>query len=70
MPIAGYATLEGDTITLQGLVASVDGKTILKSTLSRSSGEAEALGIAVADALLKQGAGPLLAALSEETDLK
>ena len=70
VPIAGYATLEGDTITLQGLVASVDGKTILKSTLSRSSGEAEALGIAVADALLKQGAGPLLAALSEETDLK
>ena len=70
VPIAGYATLEGDTITLQGLVASVDGKTILKSTLSRSSGEAEALGFAVADALLKQGAGPLLAALSEETDLK
>jgi len=65
VPIAGYATLEGDTITLQGLVASVDGKTILKSNLKGSINEPEALGIAVADELLKQGAGPLLAALSE-----
>jgi hydroxymethylbilane synthase len=65
VPIAGYATLKGETITLQGLVASVDGKTILKSNLSGSSEQPEILGVAVAEALLKQGAGPLLAALSE-----
>jgi len=65
VPIAGYATLKGDTITLQGLVASVDGQTILKSCLSDASENAEALGVAVAEELLKQGAGPLLAALSE-----
>ena len=65
VPIAGYATLEGDQITLQGLVASVDGKTILKSSLSGASDKPEVLGVAVAEALLKQGAGPLLAALSE-----
>jgi len=65
VPIAGYATLNGDKITLQGLVASVDGKTVLKSNLSGPSDQPEVLGVAVADALLKQGAGPLLAALSE-----
>ena len=64
VPIAGYATLEADTITLQGLVASVDGKTILKSNLSGASNDPEALGVAVAEALLAQGAGPLLAALT------
>ena len=66
VPIAGFATLEGEVITLQGLVASVDGKTILKSTLSASLNESESLGVAVADELLKLGAGPLLAALSED----
>ena len=65
VPIAGYATLKGNTITLQGLVASVDGQTILKSCLSDVSENSEALGVAVAEELLKQGAGPLLAALSE-----
>jgi len=65
VPIAGYATLNGDKITLQGLVASVDGKTVLKSNLSGPSDQPEVLGVAVAEALLKQGAGPLLAALSE-----
>ncbi|MFT6121677.1 MAG: hydroxymethylbilane synthase [Oleiphilaceae bacterium] len=66
VPIAGYAVLKGDTIMLQGLVASVDGKTILKSSISGSSDHPEKLGNAVAEALLAQGAGPLLAALSEE----
>lgn len=65
VPIAGYATLKGDMITLQGLVASVDGQTVLKACLSDASDNFEALGVAVAEALLKQGAGPLLAALSE-----
>ncbi len=68
VPIAGYATLKGDILTLQGLVASVDGTTILKSSLSGPSDKPETLGVAVADELLQQGAGPLLAALSENND--
>lgn len=66
VPIAGYATLSDETITLQGLVASVDGKTILKSIITGPSDQPDILGVAVAEALLKQGAGPLLAALSED----
>ncbi|KZY84099.1 hydroxymethylbilane synthase, partial [Oleiphilus sp. HI0068] len=34
VPIAGYATLESETLTLTGLVASEDGATILKTSLS------------------------------------
>lgn len=65
VPIAGYATLKGETIKLQGLVASTDGTIVLKSTLDGHRDKPEELGIAVADELLRQGAGPLLAALSE-----
>jgi len=64
VPIAGYATIEGDEITLSGLVASTDGKTILKSTMSLPVGQAEQLGTAIAEDLLEQGAEPLLAAVS------
>lgn len=63
VPIAGYATLEGDIITLTGLVASEDGATVLKTTLSGPQAQHEALGVAVAEALLELGAGPLLEAV-------
>jgi len=65
VPIAGHATLDGDTITLQGLVGSVDGKTILRAEHSGSTADPEALGVQVADTLLDLGAGPLLEALHD-----
>jgi hydroxymethylbilane synthase len=63
VPIAGYATLEGDIVTLTGLVASEDGATILKTSLSGPQEQHEELGVAVAEALLELGAGPLLEAV-------
>lgn len=66
VPIAGYATLDGDTLTLNGLVASLDGKTVIKSCLQDKKENAQALGTAVAKALLAQGAGPLLEAVFEQ----
>lgn len=63
VPIAGYATLSGDQITLDGLVASVDGQTILKSQVSGSSSDPEAIGIEAAEHLLEQGAAALLSAI-------
>ena len=66
VPIAGHAVLAGDTLTLQGLVGSVDGKTILRAEHSAHKDEAEALGEQVAHTLLDLGAGPLLAALHDE----
>jgi hydroxymethylbilane synthase len=59
-PVASYATIQGDTVTLQALVASVDGKTILRESATAEVGEAESLGIQVAERLLERGAGELL----------
>jgi hydroxymethylbilane synthase len=66
VPIAGYATLDGDTLTLSGLVASLDGKTVVKALMTDKKQNAEALGTAVAKELLAQGAGPLLEAVFEQ----
>ena len=66
VPIAGYATLEKHTLTLQGMVASVDGRTVLGAKQDAPEDQAETLGRRVADALLQQGAGPLLEALKDD----
>ena len=60
VPIAGYATLQGDTLTLKGLVASVDGKRYIRQSLTGSAGEAGLIGTRLAEQLLEGGAGPIL----------
>jgi hydroxymethylbilane synthase len=59
-PVASFATLHGDDLTLLALVASVDGSTLLREEITGSSAEAEALGIEAADRLLARGAASLL----------
>ncbi|RZA05301.1 MAG: hydroxymethylbilane synthase [Moraxellaceae bacterium] len=63
VPIAGFAVLEGTEIFLQGRVGKPDGTVLLKSEVRGAAENAEALGQQLAQALLDQGAGPLLAAL-------
>lgn len=60
VPIAGYATREGETLTLEGRVGSVDGKQLLKCSMLGTIDDPEALGKRVANVLLEQGAGELL----------
>ena len=59
-PIAGYAELDGCTIRLRGLVASMDGAETLYEEASGDLRAPETLGQSVADALLARGAGRLL----------
>jgi hydroxymethylbilane synthase len=66
VPIGSYAVLKGDQLLLRGLVGTPDGKTILKSQAEGPRMEAEKIGLAVADALLNQGAKSILDALSED----
>ena len=63
VPIAGFATLNDGTISLEGRVGSPDGQTLLCSKVSGTVDEAEQLGVQLAKALLNQGAGELLKAL-------
>lgn len=63
VPIACYATLEGDQLWLRGLVGQADGRLMLRAEQRASTEQAEQLGIAVAEDLLAQGAGDILAAI-------
>ncbi|OOG25051.1 hydroxymethylbilane synthase [Thioalkalivibrio denitrificans] len=64
VPIAGYAELtDPDTLRLRGLVGEPDGSLVLRAELSGPRAQAEALGQAVADLLLNEGAGRILADL-------
>ena len=67
VPIAAYGTVRGDLLTLTGLVASLDGKALVRDTLPGAALEAESLGTALAERLLAQGADRILRELAEET---
>jgi hydroxymethylbilane synthase len=59
-PIAAYAELDAERITLRGLVAEPDGSRVLKDTLSGSAENPAALGRELAERILTAGAGSLL----------
>jgi hydroxymethylbilane synthase len=63
VPIACFAQLNANerTLDLRGLVGSVDGATVLRAQLSGPREDAQALGIELAEQLLSQGAGAILA---------
>lgn len=55
-PIAGLAELRGDRISFRGMTFSLDGAECFATAIEGPAGDAAALGVAAADALLKQGA--------------
>ena len=63
VPIACFAVLSGNgqTIQLRGLVGSVDGLEILYAEMEGPADEPDKLGVEVAEQLLMQGAGKILA---------
>ena len=65
VPIAAHGELSGDTLTLQGLVSSLDGVTVIRESLSGPTRDAEGIGVALAERLIAGGAGPILESLKE-----
>ena len=61
VPIAGYAILEGDEVWLRGLVGRPDGTNTLYAEKRGPAGEADSIGVAVAEMLLARGADKILA---------
>jgi hydroxymethylbilane synthase len=61
VPIGVNTTLDGDRLTLTGIVASVDGQNVVKDTISGDASEAENLGNELAERMRKQGAQEILA---------
>lgn len=71
VPIAAFGEVTSDasppdrsTLTLRGLVGSLDGATIVRGELRGLAADAESIGVALAEELLARGAGAILAALS------
>jgi hydroxymethylbilane synthase len=60
VPIAGFAELHGDSLRLRGLVGRPDGSALIRAERSGTAAAAEALGVAVAEALLADGAEAIL----------
>lgn len=60
VPIGAYATVQGDTVTLTGLIAGLDGKEIIKEQDSAPAAEAGALGTRLAEKLLARGGRAIL----------
>jgi hydroxymethylbilane synthase len=59
-PIAAFAELHADSLTLEGLVAEPDGSRVLRDSVQGSGAHSAALGGQLADRLLAAGAGELL----------
>jgi hydroxymethylbilane synthase len=63
VPIAAHATLDGSDVTLEGLVASVDGKEIIRDRVHGVVTDPESIGIQLAERLLAGGGDRILQAI-------
>lgn len=63
LPIAAHAVVDADRLSVHAMVGRTDGSEILLAERHGSPAEAESLGLAVADALLAQGADRILSEL-------
>ncbi len=60
VPIAAHGKIVNSTLQLDGLVGTVDGKKLIRHHLEGPLGQAEALGVELAEVLLQKGAGEIL----------
>jgi hydroxymethylbilane synthase len=60
VPIGVNTSIEGDRLTLIGMVASLDGQRLIKDTVVGAIADAEKLGIQLAEELKNQGAQEIL----------
>ncbi len=64
VPIAARAVVDGELINLIGLIADTDGRRVCRGSISGPTAEAVALGTALAERLLRDGAGEMLGGLT------
>ena len=66
VPIGVKSSIQKDSISLTGMVASIDGKTLIKDNSIGSLNEPEKIGIDLARKLINQGADKILAEIFKE----
>jgi hydroxymethylbilane synthase len=60
LPLAAYAELAGDRLRLRALVASADGKRVIRTELDASAADPQGLGTRAAEELRRRGADEVL----------
>ncbi len=60
VPIAGHARVEGAKVVMRALVASLDGKQVIRAERTAPVADARKLGVALAEELLSRGAAAIL----------
>ncbi|MFC1884594.1 hydroxymethylbilane synthase [Thermodesulfobacteriota bacterium] len=60
VPIAAFARMKGEILTLKGLVSELDGSRVVKDEMSGKSQNAEEIGLSLAEKLIDSGAGEIL----------
>lgn len=66
IPFAAHATLDGDTLTVEGLVATLDGRKIQRETITGKSKDAIQLGIDLANSIQDNGGYEILEEVKRE----
>jgi len=60
VPIAAYATIQQDALSMSALVAGVNGRCLVRDSIQGPSAQAHELGIRLAERLLERGGGEIL----------
>lgn len=68
IPIGALGKVHEKSITLEAMVASLDGSFLIKDKIHGCTGMSEELGIQLAQRLLAKGAGEILKQVRQETD--
>jgi hydroxymethylbilane synthase len=66
VPMAAFGRVSADTLTLEGMVAEIDGSVLHHEKISGPASRAEALGDQLAGMLIEQGADKIIERLSQE----
>ena len=64
LPVAARAVVQGEIVTIMGMVADADGRRLCRANVSGPAIEAAELGNTLAERLLRGGAGEMLASLT------
>jgi hydroxymethylbilane synthase len=65
VPIAGRAKVDGSSVTIKGLVASIDGTRVIEHEMTGSAAQPAELGLELGGRLLSMGAGEILAEIAQ-----
>jgi len=65
VPLGGFAEVQNGRLRMRGFVASPDGQQMVRAESTGDVADPEALGNRIADALIAQGAGEILATLND-----